>query len=85
MTDRSFSQSEHDSAARIGFRAARSEFYNNGYPDDQDTFRDNVHPGAFAEALDRFDEVGAVDISDAVDQGIRDFLASPEFLNTYNN
>lgn len=36
----------------------------------EDTLYENVHPGAFAEALERFDAIEAKDLSEAVAEGI---------------
>lgn len=70
MTERGLTDAEYNSAMAIALDHCVAEF--DAYSD-RDTFADNVHPEAFAEALDAFPDCRAADISDAIHAGIADY------------
>lgn len=67
ITDEQFER-----VARIGELHARSNREDSIW--DWDTFADNTFHEAFSEALDRFHDVIAIDLSDAVYEGINRYL-----------
>lgn len=73
-TDRPFTDAEHTSATRMGYRAARDAAPFGEPIDDVDAFTDDVHPDPFTEALDAFPDVPASDISDAIYTGIGEYV-----------
>lgn len=70
MTDREMSTEEFYAARDIGFDAAMAADIRSD--DNRETFSDRIRDDAFGEALNdpRFDDIAAIDISDAVQEGI---------------
>lgn len=62
----------------LGYEAARDAYLKGAPCEDRDRFRDLVHPDAFSEAMEEYEDVAAAELSGVVDEGIASYLANVE-------